>query len=100
MDDSINRHGVSAWLYNLGYPKLADIVMNEQRFPSAQQEQRWIPCSERMPDPFVEVLVSDVDGDVRIAYFENLFSAWWSDRYGRIEVLAWMPLPEPYREEE
>ena len=63
-----------------------------------QSEQRWIPCSERMTDPFVEVFVSDVDGDVRIAYFEDLFSAWWSDRYGRIEVLAWMPLPEPYKE--
>jgi len=40
MDDLISRHGVSAWLYNLGYQKLADIVMNEQRFPSAPYRPR------------------------------------------------------------
>ena len=38
MSDLISRHGVSAWLQCMGYPKLADIVMNEQRFPSAQPE--------------------------------------------------------------
>ena len=41
-DDAISRHGVSAWLDNMGYPKLADVIMDEKRFPSVQ---RWIPCS-------------------------------------------------------
>ena len=44
MDDLISRRGVSAWLYNLGYTKLADTVMNEQRFPSVQPD--IIRCRE------------------------------------------------------
>lgn len=58
---------------------------------------KWIPCSERLPEPYVKVLVSDVDGDVEIGWFEEHFNEWWSGRYGLIEVLAWMPLP-PYKE--
>lgn len=42
MSDSISRHGVSAWLQCMGYSKLADIVMNEQRFPPTQPE----PCED------------------------------------------------------
>ena len=34
MSDSISRKGVSAWLYNMGHYKLADAVMDENRFPS------------------------------------------------------------------
>lgn len=44
--DCISRHGVSAWLDNMGYPRLADAIMDENRFPSAQPERkrgRWIP---------------------------------------------------------
>ena len=37
-DDVISRHGVSAWLDNMGYPKLADVIMDEKRFPPAQSE--------------------------------------------------------------
>ena len=36
MNDAISRHGVSAWLDNIGYPKLANAVMDEKRFPSTQ----------------------------------------------------------------
>ena len=39
MTDSISRKAVSAWLDNMGYPKLADAVMDEDRFPPAEQKQ-------------------------------------------------------------
>ena len=35
MSDLINRYGVSAWLESWGQQKLADMVMEEKRFPSA-----------------------------------------------------------------
>lgn len=44
MDDLISRHGVSAWLYNMGYNKLSEAVMNKKRFPSSQPE--IITCGE------------------------------------------------------
>lgn len=39
MNDLISRHGVSAFLDNMGHPMLADIVMDKKRFPSAQPER-------------------------------------------------------------
>lgn len=36
--DCISRHAVSAWLDNIGHPEFADVVMDENRFPSAQPE--------------------------------------------------------------
>ena len=38
-NDLISRHGVSAWLANMGYSKLADVVMDEDRFPPAQPKR-------------------------------------------------------------
>lgn len=58
MDDVISRHGVSAWLNNMGYPNLAKIVMDKWRFPSVQSEiirckdckHHWIhKCMDSMP---------------------------------------------------
>ena len=45
VNDCISRYGVSAWLANRGYRGLANKVMDEDRFPSAQPERkrgRWI----------------------------------------------------------
>ena len=45
MSDFISRKSVSAWLDNMGYPKLADMVMDRNLFPSAQPERKkgkWI----------------------------------------------------------
>ena len=64
-DDLINRQSVSAWLDNMGYPRLADVVMDKNRFPPTQYEQQWIPCSERLPKENVYVLVWC--GEVKIA---------------------------------
>lgn len=89
----------------------------------------WIPCSERLPDELTPVNVTWVNRNPTI-YYENIkdipFTAtavycnekwfWWSSicedilaEYGRndaemvdegVEILAWMPLPEPYKEGE
>lgn len=87
-------------------------------------KQKWIPCSERFPeltihidDPSIgewdnsePVLVYHNDrkfnGNYIIAQYTNGFA---DDRYGWTEmetaeelekVIAWMPLPEPYREKQ
>lgn len=61
--------------------------------PPAQPEPRWIPCSERLPEALEEVLVTSKHGYVytsRIVHGEF--------EYGG-EVVAWMPLPKPYKED-
>ena len=77
--------------------------------PSAQPEQRWIPCSERLPEEYGNYLISiSIDGgepdigtinpnDPRGWSLCDANGFYWVASKG-LEVIAWMPLPEPYRE--
>ena len=78
--------------------------------PSAQPEQRWIPCSESLPEEPYGCLVTVWDTNpITMDEFENIlpyFVGWdgeqWNDGDGEqcpFEVTAWMPLPEPYKED-
>ena len=69
----------------------------------------WIPCSERLPEAPYGCLVTVWDTDpITMDEFENIlpyFVGWdgeqWNDGEGEqcpFEVIAWMPLPEPYKE--
>jgi len=61
----------------------------------------WIPVSERLPgirNHIEKYLVTNKDGEVRTAFFtETDGKHWWSfDSFN--DVIAWMPLPDPYTE--
>ena len=60
------------------------------RFVKAQQ---WIPCSERMPERNGYYLVTGRQGAVNKRLYQD---GYW---YGNWAIIAWMPLPEPYRGE-
>lgn len=72
--------------------------------PSAQPEQRWIPVSERLPNFAQRVLVSTANFVYEAIYFDE--DAGWSTYnvtfkdVDESEILAWMPLPAKYREED
>lgn len=87
------------------YSELHDMIST---LPSAQPEPKWIPCSERLPkDEIAYYLVTLVNhglltyGDIDIARWDydrrkgKESWHWCKER----EVIAWMPLPEPYQEE-
>lgn len=61
----------------------------------ALQGQRWIPCSERLPDGRLNksYLVQDKDGRRAVGTYTN-----WGWMFGHYmnDPVAWMPLPEPY----
>lgn len=68
----------------------------------AQSEPKWIPVSERYPEPDERVLVTDgycyYVWDCMSNRAEGYF---WEDESGyyhnKYDVVAWMPLPEPYK---
>ena len=64
----------------------------------------WIPCSERMPEDAGTYIITDYYGNVMSRHFckkVGQFAGYWhangSKYYGN--PVAWMPLPEPYKEE-
>lgn len=78
---------------------------------------QWIPCSERLPnnDEYDWVLaqvqednahlwipkVMEYRESINDWYLEGEFGGWLKEKHGdAFKVIAWMPLPEPYKEGE
>ena len=84
-------------------------VIDEQ--PTVEAEPRWIPCSERLPESDNEVLITVWDAeDDYVEVYKGFYQGheWWTqwchgcskikgEPCGENIVIAWMPLPEPYR---
>lgn len=115
---------MNEWAKRLIIAIKKDLMGDIEELPSAQQ---WIPVSERLPEDFEEVIITwvnrtpeDYFADIKdkpftgaAVYFEGRWF-WYSARcqdylkeYGEcyedemadwIEVIAWMPLPKPYKE--
>lgn len=119
--DMISRRAAIDALKEIFNPSITKFVRAKlaiENLPSAQPEQKWIPCSERFPEYNESVLTWD--GYVfciekRIPYIrdddgEPIEGDWWvDDEYDEYEseyypnlrdgaAIAWMSLPEePYR---
>ena len=104
------------------YDKACIIGVLEE-LPSVQPEPHWISCSERMPEYDTDVLISyrykEGEGDTSHTYIDiTSFGDMYfggnavHDAFGKrikhwrqpfayftsnYEVVAWMPLPEPWR---
>lgn len=69
---------------------------------------QWIPCSERLPE---EPKENPIFGYKRVELYlisvknaDYPFRAFWNgkiftDGFGKVDAIAWMPLPEPYKGE-
>ena len=63
--------------------------------PQASEQTSWIPVSERLPDSDGYYLGCCGDNDCSIVVDE--FN---KDHFCTYNVIAWMPLPEPYKMQE
>ena len=69
-----------------------------------QEQGRWVPVTERLPEEPDEVLVTDGYGEIRHAVYchvckKDVFIT-YEESMTIHQVIAWRPLPEPYTEEE
>lgn len=62
------------------------------------QSQKWIPVSKMLPEEDGEYLCQEWSG---FYYVDSFNSGEWSlAKEANAKCIAWMPLPEPYTEEE
>ena len=99
---TINPYGrpFEGTAYEFGI-KIMDFIENMD----GEKENGWIPVSERLPEKNKDVITT-----VKYSGFMGMYGRWlktaFIDGYGEWngeciggEVIAWMPLPEPYKED-
>ena len=102
--------------YHIGYSSYyLDVALEYRKkyFEVVERESDWIPCSERIPEEPKENPV--FDGKCLEVYLVTTkygssdqdkvypFRAFWNginftDGWRILDVIAWMPLPEPYKQ--
>ena len=86
---------------------LVAFVKNMEKQPAADVKPRWIPVTERLPQTYGKYLVSvyfnscvgvellwygQINGKDAFYYSDSIYGDTEWD-----EVIAWMPLPTPYK---
>ena len=126
MSDLISRQAaIDATWFEPSYTDplnvLTEVRDRLKALPSAQPEQRWIPCSERLPeerDWYLGIFKEPDTGWINPTPFicdyllgkktkATTKEGWilkghtdreeYIDYYFNLECVAWMPLPEPYK---
>ena len=82
-----------------GIKNAIEIVKQEAK----QYNNGWIPCSERLPDDFMSfeyLTIRKGHTLATITYYCVVNHKWYLSRNSskEIDVIAWKPLPEPYKE--
>lgn len=100
-----------AWNYSKGLEYAKEIIRSHM---NDAENDGWIPVSERLPEEGEKCVITDKCGYVHdgiiydYAYNkynkdENPSFHRWDDEYWqcfRPDVIAWQPLPDPYKPEE
>lgn len=88
----------------LTYEIISHAIRDILLLPTFDNRQQWIPCSYGLPDEGVSVLAT-IGNYVEIASLDETTGWEWlaesaSDYWEECceDVIAWMPLPKPYRE--
>ena len=92
LDRTVNRNSIWNKITDSKGNNLEDILNS---IPSVENKGEWIPVSERLPEKKVkDYLACCEDGYVATIMYDN--GRWLINGNN---VIAWMPLPEPYKAE-
>lgn len=68
-----------------------------QEVAELKRRGAWIPVGDRLPEDGEVVQVTTRRGYTDVGYYDDSRGEWWtSDDDGLMDVIAWMPLAEPY----
>lgn len=88
------------------HEKCMDIIrshMGDGKGTNVLSNNGWIPVEERLPEEMTDVLCCFEDGTVQTLWqnWENSgLGGYLDDNLNPIKVIAWQPLPEPYKPDE
>lgn len=117
-DDTISRQAALDELWKLrraqqmmDATQAADLVMQgiflaEKKIENLPSASRWIPVSEKPPELVAPsqrrewFITSNTYGGVTITCYEFEASPFKEGWQTDMTILAWMPLPKPYKESE
>lgn len=82
-------------------PDIVNTLLND--LEQDEKENGWIPVSERLPEASGTYQVTCMDGRIHrstYAKFQSKLKRWeLTGARSYWKVTAWMPLPEPYKED-
>ena len=92
---SANRR--NAFDSEVSYACAIDIVNKlAEEYKVSEMPTGWIPCSERLPKQNEEVLATILLKGKPMVLIINYDHTWLDD--GLSKLIAWMPLPAPFKE--
>lgn len=101
-DNRIGRKSFEAIVDDINQLAESHHIHCEQEYMKGYEDARknvgWIPVSERLPEKDRYVLCQGVNG-LFIACIDSMDDKWRDTHfYTRSTILAWQPLPAPYKE--
>lgn len=76
-----------------------DVIQNV----ATECDNRWIPCSERLPEESLNSVIGWDEYRKRCCFVQYYAGQWQlagKNKYGEsVKIIAWQPLPEPYQPE-
>ncbi len=100
MDDLISRQAALNCVYGTSPNKIKGRIVE---LPSAQP--KWVSCSERLPKPneedgngFYKAYLVQDGRWMDVARWDGKYWVAWGYSTVLLNVVAWQPLPTPYRE--
>lgn len=85
---------------------MADVVTPIVFLQPTIEMPSWTSCSERLPDDVdvgeeFPIVIFCTSTTTYVGFYEYNRGRWWNSAYEEVvsDVIAWQPLPEPYRED-